>query len=452
MKPNIFFVLYILLIVFSLPGCEKYLDAKPDKSLQIPSTLNDLQALLDNSYAMNEQNGVSYDEASSDNYYVPADEWNDLSEESKNAYLWQNYDYSNYPNDWGNIYNIVGVANIVLDNVAPIAVTEANKEEWDNVKGSALFYRSFAFLEGAYIFCKAYDDDSAAENEGLVLRLNADVTRPSTRSSVKDTYAQIIEDLQTAATLLPALSQHVMRPSKCATYALLARVYLSMRKYDSCAQYATLALQIKNQLMDYNTIDLETYQPFTAFNEEVLFQNVIGQINYASIDPYYARVDTTLYNSYSDSDLRKKAFFYASDPGYIFNGSYSPYQLYTGITTDEVYLMRAESNARLNDKEKALQDLNTLLIKRWKSGAFVPVTAGSAAEALNVILTERRKELIFRGLRWMDIKRLNKEGANISLKRVVDGQAYTILPNENRFALPLPADIINLTGMEQNPK
>ncbi|SEM08104.1 hypothetical protein SAMN05216436_101351 [bacterium A37T11] len=56
-----------------------------------------------------------------------------------------------------------------------------------------------------------------------------------------------------------------------------------------------------------------------------------------------------------------------------------------------------------------------------------------------------------RGLRWMDIKRLNKEGANITLTRNLNGQIYTLPPNDPRFALPIPEDVIDLSGMQQNP-
>jgi starch-binding outer membrane protein, SusD/RagB family len=55
-----------------------------------------------------------------------------------------------------------------------------------------------------------------------------------------------------------------------------------------------------------------------------------------------------------------------------------------------------------------------------------------------------------RGLRWIDIKRLNKEGAGIVLKRLIGDKTYTLQPNDPRYALPLPADIILNTGMQQN--
>ena len=66
-------------------------------------------------------------------------------------------------------------------------------------------------------------------------------------------------------------------------------------------------------------------------------------------------------------------------------------------------------------------------------------------------MVERRKELTKRGVRWIDIKRVNKEGANIILKRVEDEGVYTLLPDANFYALPIPDDIIKQTGMPQNP-
>jgi hypothetical protein len=99
-----------------------------------------------------------------------------------------------------------------------------------------------------------------------------------------------------------------------------------------------------------------------------------------------------------------------------------------------------------------MKDLNTLMIKRWKTGAFVPFTASTTSEALSLILEERRKETLFRGLRWLDLRRLNSEGANITITRGVDNKTYTLPPNSLRYVLPLPPDVINITGVPQNER
>ena len=436
-----------------MPSCKKYLDAKPNKSLVVPSTLNDLQAILDYSSRMNV--GTSYGEASADDYYLNDDDYNSLSDDVKKAYTWENFSYSNYPNDWARVYDVIYPSNLVLEGIAKINPGEENRAQWNNIKGSALVFRALSLLQGAFIFCKAYDEMTADKDPGMVLRLHSDFAAPSRRSTVSETYEQIINDLKEAAPLLPETPVHPVRPSRAAAYGLLARTYLSMRKYDSCQKYATLCLGIQHNLFDFNSItDINATFAFPQFNDEVIMATLINNVVYYSISQPFTLVDSTLYSSYSDNDLRKYAFFEPAATGYNFKGSYSgtPWELFMGIATDEVYLMRAECYARNGDKEDALNDLNKLLESKWKAGTFVPFESASATDALNLILAERRKELLFRNLRWMDIKRLNKEGANITLTRKVNGKVYTLPPNDNRYALPLPSDIIDRTGMIQNPQ
>lgn len=445
--------IFIAMAITSLPvmSCSKVLNEKSDQSLVVPQSVADYQATLDNTTTMNNKS-ASWDELAADNFYLPASSFNSQSLLSQDAYLWIPFVYNGPYNDWANLYNVVYLCNLALEGTGKIQQTDANRDSWNNVKGAALFYRAQSFLQATVIFCKAYDSATAVSDYGVALRLSSDFNLPSTRANMKDTYKQIINDLKTAIPLLPVTPVTVYRPSKPAAYALLARVYLSMRDYPDAGKYADSCLQLKNDLMDYNTLTLSSLTPFKQLNKEVIFQRIVSSYSLAAIAPTSNRVDTLLYQSYDDKDLRKQAFFYPLAPGDIFKGTYNGNisSIFTGIATDEVYLMRAECYARENQTEKAMDDLNTLLKTRWKAGAYVPSTAGSSLDALNIILRERRKELIFRCLRWMDIKRLNKEGGNISLTRVINGKVYTLPPNDNRFALPLPQDIINLSGMPQN--
>ena len=97
-----------------------------------------------------------------------------------------------------------------------------------------------------------------------------------------------------------------------------------------------------------------------------------------------------------------------------------------------------------------MNDLNALLEKRYQTSTFTPLVINDQKEALSRILLERRKELVMRGLRWIDIKRLNKGGDQITLVRKIGNQTYTLLPNSDYYALPIPDDIIRITGMKQN--
>lgn len=116
-----------------------------------------------------------------------------------------------------------------------------------------------------------------------------------------------------------------------------------------------------------------------------------------------------------------------------------------------MYLIKSECEARTGNTGYALEDLNALLGKRYSNATpYIPFTTTDAAILLQKILEERRKELLMRGLRWMDIKRLNKENANITLVRKAGGQTYTLPPNANYYALPIPTDIIQNSGIKQN--
>jgi tetratricopeptide (TPR) repeat protein len=359
----------------------------------------------------------------------------------------------NFPNDWAALYTTVFNANLCLESLQKIERTLVNGKQWDNVKGSALFFRAYSFLTLSWTFCKGYDKTTSASDYGIPLRMTSDFNIPSTRASLEESYQQVIHDLDEAIPLLNNLSEVPLRPSKAAAYGALARVYLSMRLYDSAFKYSNASLQLHDDLIDYNVIDVTSYLPFQKFNTEVIFHSAIGVFTLLTSHIYYARIDSNLYNSYSDDDLRKQAFFMPVADGFQFKGMYNddPYLPFTGITTDEMLLDRAECKARLGNVPEAIEDLNSLLIKRFKTGTFIPATASGVDEALDEILKERRKELVMRTLRFIDIKRLNIEGKNITPIRIINGEQFSLPPNSNYYALPLPKDVIDLSGMPQNP-
>jgi hypothetical protein len=207
--------------------------------------------------------------------------------------------------------------------------------------------------------------------------------------------------------------------------------------------------------LDYNTLNAAAAYPIPAFNKEVIYEATLSD------DPLFnvVFVDSNLYKSYDLNDLRKKLFFKMNTSGQAtFSGNYTGgtastlSKAFGGIATDEVYLTRAECNARTGNITAAMNDLNSVMSKRWKTGTFVPFTATGTTEALTHILRERRKETLFRGLRWLDLRRLNSEGANITLTRNLNGEVYTLAPNDPRYVLPIPPDVISMTKMTQNER
>jgi len=456
-----------IVLLFLGPGlfisCNKsgFLDKKPNSDNVVPTTLDDFQALLDNPSVM----GITpvLGELSADNYQLDYGYWQTLDAKEHNAYAWQNdiYEGQGAVADWNLPYQQVFYANVVLDGLSKLKTDSIdNDPTWRALKGGALFVRAHAFYQVAQVFAKAYDSATAGTDMGIPLRLSPEIGSVSIRSTLQETYQQILEDLQMAKGLLPAVIpfDHLNRPSQPAAWALLSRVYLSMRAYGQAGLYADSCFQAYGQLVDYNTLNQGANFPFKASNPEVIYQanflttppQILVGLIYSSVV-----VDSALYNSYDTNDLRRKLFYKINSSSNLpnikgsYNGAFVPF---SGLATDEVLLTRAECRARAGQTNEALSDLNGVLVKRWVTGTFSPVVAASPAAALDSILVARRKELAFRGLRWTDLKRLNKEGANITLTRTLNGVIYTLAPNSDLYVLPIPPDVLGSTGMLDNPR
>lgn len=432
-------------------GCSKFLDSKPDKQLAVPSTLQDLQALLDNNSVMNKSASLGI--GSADDYYLTDANWASLeSPADQQTYIWgDEVIYDNATNDWETDYQIVYTANTILESLNTISISDINKKNWENIKGSALFFRALAFHDLSTIWSVSYDSLTAGTDLGIPLRLSSDFNEKSVRSTVKDSYSQILEDLMAALPLLPQNVTWPTRPSKQAAYGLLSRIYLAMRNYKMSLLYADSCLAINSNLMDFNNLSLRASYPISRFNSEVIFHSSILQP--ALLGNSRAFTDSNLYNMYGSNDLRRDVYFKTiGSEIHSFKGSYNQSNiLFSGIATDEIILNKAECNVRLGNINDAMNNLNTLLINRWRSGTFVPISSISdSQQALNLVLEERRKELVMRHTRWMDIKRLNKEGKIIIPKRFLNGQFYQLEPNSPKYALPIPIYVVQLSGIQQN--
>lgn len=437
--------------ILYFPGCKKYLEAKPDKSLVTPKSIKDLQLLLDNValYTGYPSSG----ELGADNHFIPDDSYGSMVDDERNNYIWLEQTTAT-ETEWQNTYRVVFSANVALQALKELPANTGAKEENDNVKGSALFFRAYGFGALAQVYAPQYTAQSANTNYGIPLKLTADIEDETKRSTVQETYDRIINDAKESIDLLPNTIAYKTRPSKPAAYGLLARTYLVMGNYDSAGRYADLCLQQYDTLFRFSTLILTgTGSPFGILNKETIFyaeaRSGSGFSN--------GRIDSTLYASYGNNDLRKTAYF--RDRGsnqYSFKGFYSRSTsiMFHGIATDEMLLIRAECKARLGKAIEAMQDLNFLLETRWAKNTFVPLVASAPEEALDIILRERRKELLFRpSSRWNDLRRLNLNPVYAkTVVRKIKGQLYELPPNDPRYTLLIPASVIGITGIEQNPR
>lgn len=452
-----FIYLWSLVFFFLIIGCSKkdFLDEKPNQSHVVPTTLSELQAILDRDLEINGMgNGgrgpvPNLGEIAAGDFYISDVHYNTgMNSQFQNYYRWEKdvYDGSVEVASWRWPYQVVFSANVVLDGLKKIESNENNKNQYDETKGAALFIRAHAFYQLSQVFAPPYEFGKDNSAFGIMLRESADLNEKLMRSTVKETHGKIIEDLGKAISLLPIAVKMKTRPSKIATYGLMARVYLSMQDYDQALLYADSCLNLQSDLLDYNELNSNLTYPFQEgdfAHKEVLFSAKMVAPLRQPLNIVYLRFKEDLIDLFQEGDLRKSVSFYESPTGIRYKGYYHSGGIpFAGVSVDEIYLIRAECNARKGNVVQAMDELNRLVETRWDEKIqYSPLVATNAKEALTIILQERRKQLLLRGTRWTDLRRLNLEGSEITLEREINGTKFTLPPNDARYTYPIPMEV-----------
>jgi starch-binding outer membrane protein, SusD/RagB family len=436
---------FTILLISASCTKKSHLNQPVDQGLQVLATIEDAQALLDYTTVMKETPALG--ELSADDFYLTAD--STINPVELNAYLWKPdiFMKQRLAGDWFLPYKQVYYVNSILTTL-PKLNGKASQEALNRIKGACLFIRGYALYNVALEFAGLYSAGTETD-PGIPLPLTPDPEAHYARASIQETYDQILNDIKEAVKLLPREVDpgRKNRPSVPSAFALLARIYLSMGNFTAAKTVADSCLDRYAHLMDYNKLNAGATHPFPANNEEVLYQsNLLSTTSLFFLNSFL--VDSTLYHSYSNQDLRKELFFATGSsqlpvPRFNYSGNATKF---SGLATDEVFLIRAECHARLGNKESAMLDLTKLLNTRWDNNVYPTPVINTAQEALDLVLTERRKELVFRGLRWIDIRRLNIINPAITLKRWWMNTLYTLPPGDRLYVLPIPPDVIEVNN------
>lgn len=436
--------IFLLLLISS---CEGFLDPKPDQSMLVPSTLADVRSLLDNVNIFNKQPALPI--LAGDEFMVSDAGYNSLSETEQQIYSWSADPYpNNAPDEWSIGYKQVFYANIALDALESI---EPDTQEYKKLRGEALFHKAHGYYHLLQQFAPAFRKDGGNDRlVGIVLKESPDINEPAVRATLMESYSEMIADLEEAATLLPESQLPKTRPTKAIAYALLGRIYLITFDYAKAVEAAEMALDIYNERLDFNEIEVNSSTPFSKFGDEMVFYSEILTLGFMFSNE--VSMDTLLMKSYNESDLRLPVFFDAGEGNkYLYTGKLSGNLLpFGGLSVGELELIAAEGNARLGNEVNARSWINGLLSRRIATSDFIPIES-VGTELLDTILDERRKELVGRGLRWSDLRRLNQEPEyEKMLSRSLNGEVLTLDPNSDIYVFLIPDAEIQRSGIYQN--
>lgn len=439
-----------LSLVLTWTACSKeFLDVKPQKQQVVVETLQDVNALLDNAEVLNR---TDYFRLISDgDLTFTENKLKSVSELQRNLYLWNKTIDPTGKNTspWDLPYQQIMYVNVAMETLDAMNNYGNDRSLWQRLYSSALFYRAWAHYQLLQDFAPGFKNGS----DQLGVPIIADSKYPKTikRATLTECYDFIINDLTRAISELPLKTDIKTRPSKQAAHALLARIYQNLHQHDLALVEVNKALDIDHHVLDYNDLNFSAAFPFSMFNyhtnpEIIFFTNAgLSLVSLAGV-----QVADDLLSSYSEHDLRVKALF---DRNKLYIGTYSGNSLYhfTGLATDELYLVKAESLMRTNRWKEGIDVLQVLLKKRYKNGLLPTFTPHDDQEALSLVLNERQKELVGRGTRWSDLKRQNLEAATqIDLTRTYLNETFLLPANSNRYVFEIPQTEIEISGIEQN--
>jgi starch-binding outer membrane protein, SusD/RagB family len=333
---------------------------------------------------------------------------------------------------WAGIYKTINIANHVitkLPGVNDYTLTAAYKNQ---LLGEAYFIRALSYF------------DLARTWGGVQIFLTPTVTikerQGVKRSSLEEVYNQVLSDLNTAESLLPATTVR-NRATVKTVRALRARLYLYTQKWSQAENDATsiiadsanykLVKPYNTFFTRPNTTESVFELSFSAAFPNSLYSAFRAGGNYYANDSVKAKLTnpalggtrSTLLNTNGTRPL--VALYPAS------NGSDPTYL----IRTAELWLIRAEARAQQNNLTGAVADLNAVR-KRSDLAAVDP--AGKDAVLL-AIENERSLEFAFEPHRWYDLVRT--------------GRADEVLgvTDTDRFVWPVPApDRLADPALDQN--
>lgn len=483
MKRNSYFIYAIIIFLFC--GCKKFLDVNPTPTQIIPTSSQDYDQLLNSPdlyYCGNDILTYGTDDVNFDSPQGQAiignSSWTSVANiYRQNAYLWAKEIYTanmtaTQEFNWGPAYKRIFIYNQILNDAANVTGTEREKQR---LIAEAKTGRAFEYLILVNTFAKSYDAGSADSDPGVPLPLKADITATNIpRASVKAVYQHILSDLQEATPMLPVTPVSVFRFSRAAGYGVLAKTALLMGNWSECRRYCDSVLSYNNKLYDLSQEYLRNYEinnatrhtiPLSWQNPENIFCRFvygIGATAYTVSSLLFnnnqVSISNDLVNTYEADDNRKVMWFakrykttataaagFVNLDHYIYT-AYKPI-INLGLAVPEVLLMRAESAVRMGgaeNRQKAIDDLNTLRIKRILPAAYVPIDMPADDEAaLILVLTERRRELALHPVRWFDLKRLNKDPRFAkTLERMLNGKKFILPADSKNYVYPIWANVL----------
>lgn len=362
---------------------------------------------------------------------------------------------------WNFFYQLVNAANNMIDGVQKSSLSTTSKNQF-LAEGRA--FRAWSYFELIREFAHTYQENPNGPGVPIYTTPTSADTKGNPRSSIKDVYKLILDDLTFALANSATSRQLKDVMNKDVVNGLLARVYLETGDYPNAitaAQAARASYPLTPA--DYNTAftaDIatkkETIWGFPQASDQTIYYGCPSAFWGTSGTGYFNFfVDSNFVNTFKTTDIRRN-FFNSVSTG-VKKWKTNKFGNTTNFTdhlvmmrSAEMYLIEAEAKARSSQA-----DAGTVLYTLQKNRDANAVASGNTGAALiTEILLERRKEMFGEiGIGFLDTKR-----CQIPFQRSnghITSAQLSFPANANQFTLKIPQAEFDantsLKPTDQNP-
>ena len=473
--------LFLLCFLLSFFSCDDFLNQEPDQQISIDeqlSTKSGILMALNGVYRDIEaiQSSVSlvYADLQGGNLTFTPD--GSSKTVSIPSVIEQTYSFSDFEEDsdysgyYSEFYSIINQVNLILDRFESYTfLTDADKNQ---LQAELLAIRAFGHYQISLLYAQNYNFTADASHLGIVYNtapLLIGVDFP-VRKTMKETYALLKIDLEKALSLFTNNSFYAVPDyalfNTITTKALYARIALQMNDWEQAFNLANEVITTSGIVLTPKEIYISEWEKEEAPISEVILEFSAPRTTESAVSSSLSehfKFETTinygnfvasgdLLNLYTANDIRGDLFITENlttnvsgveiELPYSFTKKFQDDAGTTYIRLSEMYLIRAEANARLNRENEALLDLN-MIRERANTSSLT-----STINILEEIFLERRRELAFESLLFFDLARFNK---NLTRNEGCLANTCNLSYPSNFFVLPIPSSSIDLNeNIQQN--
>lgn len=350
---------------------------------------------------------------------------------------------------WSGAYAAIAQANIVINS-------GLSGGDADHYLGQAYSIRAFMHFFLLKNFGQQYVDGGDASLGIPIVTTYADGNLFPARDSYSAVISQVEQDFDMAMSLLDPSKEVTNLVSYYSTAGFMSRFYNFSGNFSEAIAAADIVINSGLYSVEPAENVVPIWQSTTSpgVMKELVFtstdRNAFENLARMMRDTNYGDIEVTqdLYDSYSDTDVRKELL--VEDPVGVYR-MVNKFNLEDGtdaipmLRYAEVWLNKAEALARSGQNAQALEMIQTLSEARNATNNY---TSGSALE----VLEERRLELALEGHRFYDLARHGLDIRNVPLPASLASTRFNsnngdIEFGDYRYAFPIPQN-----EMDSNPQ